>query len=73
MPSSVFIGNNLRRVRLQQAMSQQELANISGVAQKTITDLENNYRAPQPSTVRKLAKALGVEPKVLVGDLPALQ
>ena len=73
MRSAVYIGNNLKRVRLQQALSQQELADISGVTQKSITDIENNYRAPHPNTVRKLANALGVEPKVLVGDLPELQ
>ncbi len=43
-------------------MSQRNLADASGVAQSTIVELELNKREAQPSTTRKLAEALGVEP-----------
>ncbi len=52
----------LREIREDKAMSQRDLADVSGVAQSTIVELELNKREAQPSTTRKLAEALGVEP-----------
>lgn len=72
MQAVVYIGNNLKRARLRRAMSQRNLAEASGVSQKSITDIENGKREPYPSTVRKLATALGVDPAVLVGELEDL-
>lgn len=46
-------------------MTQEELAEASGVSRSTISRLETAARAPRPSTVRKLADALGVEPEYL--------
>jgi len=53
---------SLREIREDKAMSQRNLADRSGVAQSTIVELELNKREAQPSTTRKLAEALGVEP-----------
>lgn len=47
-------------------MSQQDLERVSGVAQHTISELESGKRKARPSTVRKLAKALGVEPVEII-------
>jgi DNA-binding CsgD family transcriptional regulator/DNA-binding Xre family transcriptional regulator len=58
----------LRFVRERQAVSQRALAAMSGVAQNTISQLERGERKAMPSTVRKLAEALGVEPAVLLGE-----
>ena len=44
-----------------------ELAGRSGVSRNTIAMLENRQRTANPSTVRKLAAALGVEPRELTG------
>ena len=52
----------LRRLRLERALSQQDLERMTGVAQATISALEGERRPARPSTVRKLAAALGVEP-----------
>jgi DNA-binding CsgD family transcriptional regulator len=41
---------------------------MSGVAQNTISQLERGERRAMPSTVRKLAEALSVEPAVLLGE-----
>jgi transcriptional regulator with XRE-family HTH domain len=57
----------LRALRLDRALSQRDLAAAAGVAQATITRLEQGHRAAYPSTVRKLAKALGVDPLALYG------
>jgi transcriptional regulator with XRE-family HTH domain len=47
-------------------LSQQDLERMTGVAQSTISRLEANQRPARPTTVRKLASALGVEPKELM-------
>jgi len=54
----------LRDVRHRLALSQEELAEKSGVARSTIIKLEAG-RDAWPSTVRKLAAALGVKPAEL--------
>lgn len=54
----------LKDIRLRHGLSQVDLSKRSGVAQNTISDIETGRRDPRPSTLRKLAKALGVE----VGD-----
>ena len=57
----------LRRLREGQPLTVRELAERSGVSYNTITMLENRHRTANPSTVRKLAAALGVEPGELMG------
>jgi transcriptional regulator with XRE-family HTH domain len=58
----------LRRLRQQAVMSQQQLADESGVARDTISKLETGQRRAYPTTIRKLAVSLGVEPGELVGN-----
>jgi len=58
----------LRRLRQQAVMSQQQLADESGVARDTISKLETGRRRAYPITIRKLAATLGVEPRELVKD-----
>jgi transcriptional regulator with XRE-family HTH domain len=57
----------LREWRERVALSQMELAERSGTSRATIADLEAGNRGGQPKTVRRLAKALGVEPEDLYG------
>ena len=54
------IGENLRRIRKELRMGQVELGDRSGVAQQTISGIENDYREPHASTLRKLAEVLDV-------------
>ncbi len=56
----------LRRYREEQAMTQRQLSHKSGVTQATIVHAEKGGDA-RPTTVRKLADALGVEPRALIG------
>jgi len=60
--------NGLRRAREHRALTQAELAERAGVMPATISRLENGQQRAYPSTVRKLAKALGVEPALLYGE-----
>lgn len=46
--------------------TQRELSKKSGVPQGTISQLEGLNRGAQVTTIRKLAKALGVDPWSLV-------
>ena len=62
-------GNRLRQLRRERALSQRDLSRITGIAHDYISQLETDKREAQPRTIRKLAEALGVEPKVLMkGD-----
>lgn len=56
----------LKTIRLEEAMTQQDLEAVSGVTQATISAIESGKRPARPSTVRKLADALGVAPRELM-------
>ena len=58
----------LRELRVRRALNQRELATLSGVAQSTIVRLEHGDPNVNPSTIRKLARALKVDPAELLGD-----
>lgn len=63
------MNRQLRRLREQNALSRKDLAEIAGVDESTIYRLENGRsRKAMPRTVRQLAKALGVEPQVLLSE-----
>ena len=57
--------DNLRRLRLENFLTQAELARRSGVHALTITRLESGRTAPSTRTVRSLASALGITPREL--------
>jgi transcriptional regulator with XRE-family HTH domain len=54
------LGQNLRTLRKTHGVSQPALAEKSGVAQPTISDIERGRREPHHSTLKKLADALNV-------------
>ena len=58
----------LRTVRERAALSQEQLAEQSGVSRYTIGRLEGQERSARPSTTQKLAKALGVTPAELMDE-----
>jgi transcriptional regulator with XRE-family HTH domain len=59
--------SKLRELRDRASLSQEDLAKVSDVSRATIADLERGKRPARPSTRRKLASALGVQPHEL-GD-----
>ena len=68
----VYVGEKLRALRIEQALTQGELADRAGVALNTVARLERNETEPHMSTARKLAQALGVHPRELTkGDAHA--
>ena len=63
MPTVVHIGDRLREV-----LTQEELAERAGVSPSTVVNIERDNREPHFRTIRKLAKALDVEPTELLTE-----
>jgi transcriptional regulator with XRE-family HTH domain len=58
----------LRRIRKEHLLTQVELSKMTGVAQDSISSLETGKREAHPGTIKKLAEALGVEPRKLLKE-----
>jgi transcriptional regulator with XRE-family HTH domain len=56
----------LKDLREDRVLSQRELAHMANLAYGTVWRIENGFPEARTSTIRKLAKALGVEPRELV-------
>ena len=66
MRTVVYVGNRLKDLRVERALTQEELAKKAGVGKNTVNRIERNETEPHMSTLRKLAGALEVEPARLV-------
>lgn len=64
----VYIGDNLKRERTLNALTQEQLAKRAGVQTATVARIERDEREPHMTTIRKLAEALGIEPRDLLED-----
>ena len=58
--------SRLRRLRRERALSQRDLTRAAGVELDAMNRIETGRRDALPSTVRKLAEALGVETRDLM-------
>lgn len=58
----------LKEWRLRRAMAQRDLSAASGVGSATIARLERGQHLARPSTVRRLAEALGVRPDEMMAE-----
>ena len=56
----------MRELRRRRVLTLEELADKANVGRNTIWRLEHDVMGAQPRTIRKLAKALDVEPEELV-------
>jgi transcriptional regulator with XRE-family HTH domain len=68
MQAVVYIGDRLKTLRIRRALTQQELADRAGVSSNALNRIELNKAEPHMSTLRKLAKALDVDPSELLGE-----
>ncbi len=59
-------GSILRDLRVASGMSRLQLARRAGISRSFLSELESGKHEAGPSTVRKLAEALGVHPLELV-------
>jgi transcriptional regulator with XRE-family HTH domain len=68
MQAVVYVGERLKALRIRRALTQEELAQRAGLSKNAVNRLEVDKAEPRMSTLRKLARALGVDPSELVGD-----
>ncbi len=68
MPVVVYIGERLKEARTRRLLTQQELAEKAGVSPSTVVNIERDQAKPHFRTIRKLAKALDVDPTSLLGE-----
>jgi len=68
MQAVVYVGDRLKTLRIRRALTQEELAERAGLSKNAVNRLEVGKAEPRMSTLRKLAKALDVDPSELVGE-----
>jgi transcriptional regulator with XRE-family HTH domain len=68
MATVVYIGKKLKEVRTRRLLTQEELAEKADVSAATVVNIERNNQEPHFRTIRKLAKALDIDPTELVGE-----
>jgi transcriptional regulator with XRE-family HTH domain len=57
-----LVGRNVRRIRLDCGLTQEQFAEVSGFSQQYISGLESGKRNPTVVSLHELAQALGVKP-----------
>ena len=66
-------GSKLRALREQRGMSARQLARSSGLAFSHVQHLERDESIPGDETLRRLARALGIQLRELKGERKASQ
>ncbi len=61
-----ILGKNVRSFRVQQGLSQENLALDAGMKRSYLSDLERGVRNPTVKALGRLAAALGVRPAQLL-------
>lgn len=60
------IGVQVKRERERALLTQQELAGRAGIGLTTLNRIENDHAEPHFRTIRKIAKALGIDAANLI-------
>ena len=68
MQAVVYIGDRLKNLRIRRALTQQELADRASISSNTLNRIELSKAEPHMSTLRKLARALNVDPIELIEE-----
>lgn len=66
MDAVVLLGLNVRKYRKQRGMTQEQLGLETEMERSYVSDLERGTRNPSIRAVERLAKALGVQPHLLM-------
>ncbi len=69
MTAERSVGSRVRAERRRRNLTQVELAAKAGISEDTMNKLEGNRTQPHPSTIRKVAAALGAEEEYLTGGV----
>lgn len=62
------IAKNIKKIRLESRMSQERLAELSGITKGYISKIEKSATAPPLSTLSKIARALNVDITMLTAE-----
>ena len=62
------IGRNIQKIRIESNISQERLAEISGLTKGYISKIEKSDKAPPLSTLSKIAHALNVDITILMAE-----
>lgn len=65
-----LLGENVRRERLRQGRTQEEVADVAGLTRSYLSDLERGRRNPSVHALGLLARALNVEAADLLRTPP---
>jgi transcriptional regulator with XRE-family HTH domain len=68
MQVSIYVGERVRRLRNELALTQAELAERVGITVSALSRIERDEAQPRPKTRRRLADTLGVSPRELLED-----
>lgn len=68
-----LFASNLRRLRAERGLSQEELAHRTGIDRTYVSHLERLRYSPTLDMVERLAKSLDAEPWDLLGPGPTLK
>lgn len=52
---------NLKKIRIEKKLTQQQVAEMAGITQSTYSRLENGVGVPTPETCKKIAAVLGFD------------
>lgn len=64
-----LLGENVRRIRVENCLSQEELAFRAGMKRSYLSDLERGIRNPTVRAMGRLAEALNVDPSELIRNI----
>ncbi len=59
------IGNSIKKIRIDQGLSQGDLAERCGISQTSMSQIENGIKRPNPSNLKKICKVLRVPEAIL--------
>lgn len=65
------LARNLRRLRAERGISQEELADLAGLHRTYVGSIERSERNVSIDNIEKLAAAFGITPSKLLEEYPA--
>ena len=68
MQSVIKLGDNIKKYREQNLMTQKQLADSIGVTDKAISNWERGIRAPKMGQMKKMADIFGIKISLLMGE-----
>jgi transcriptional regulator with XRE-family HTH domain len=64
----IQLGMTIKRLRLEQGMSQKALAEQANLTPSFVSLIENDHRVPSVAVIGRMASALGIPDEVLIWD-----